>query len=30
VKPPAFAEVIEEMFPNLPALESFARGRRLG
>lgn len=29
-KPPAFAEMIEEMFPNLPALELFARAPRLG
>jgi len=29
-KPPAFAEMIEELFPNLPALELFARGPRLG
>jgi N6-adenosine-specific RNA methylase IME4 len=29
-KPPAFAEMIEEMFPSLPALELFARGPRLG
>lgn len=31
VKPPGFAELIEGMFPNLPALEMFARsGPRLG
>ena len=29
-KPAAFAEMIEEMFPSLPALELFARGPRLG
>jgi N6-adenosine-specific RNA methylase IME4 len=30
VKPPVFAEMIEEMFPNLPAIEMFARAPRLG
>ena len=29
-KPAAFAEMIEELFPSLPALELFARGPRLG
>jgi N6-adenosine-specific RNA methylase IME4 len=29
-KPAAFAEMIEEMFPNVPAVELFARGQRLG
>jgi N6-adenosine-specific RNA methylase IME4 len=29
-KPPAFAEMIEELFPSLPALEMFARAPRLG
>jgi N6-adenosine-specific RNA methylase IME4 len=29
-KPNAFAEMIEAMFPTLPALEMFARGPRLG
>ncbi len=29
-KPNHFAEIIEEMFPNLPALEMFAREPRLG
>lgn len=29
-KPAAFAEMIEEMFPNMPAVEMFARGPRLG
>jgi N6-adenosine-specific RNA methylase IME4 len=29
-KPEAFAEMIEEMFPNVPAVELFARGQRLG
>jgi N6-adenosine-specific RNA methylase IME4 len=29
-KPAAFAEMIEEMFPSLPAIELFARGPRLG
>jgi len=29
-KPMAFAEMIEEMFPHLPAIELFARGPRLG
>jgi N6-adenosine-specific RNA methylase IME4/ParB-like chromosome segregation protein Spo0J len=29
-KPPHFAEMIEEMFPNVPAVELFARGQRLG
>jgi N6-adenosine-specific RNA methylase IME4 len=29
-KPAAFAEMIEEMFPHLPAVEMFARGPRLG
>jgi N6-adenosine-specific RNA methylase IME4 len=29
-KPAAFAEMIEEMFPNVPAVELFARGPRLG
>jgi N6-adenosine-specific RNA methylase IME4/ParB-like chromosome segregation protein Spo0J len=29
-KPHAFAEMIEEMFPNVPAVEMFARGQRLG
>jgi N6-adenosine-specific RNA methylase IME4 len=29
-KPAMFAEMIEEMFPNLPAVELFARGPRLG
>jgi len=29
-KPAAFAEMIEEMFPHLPAIELFARGPRLG
>lgn len=29
-KPEAVAEMIEEMFPSLPALELFARGPRLG
>lgn len=29
-KPAAFAEMIEEMFPSLPALEMFARAPRLG
>jgi N6-adenosine-specific RNA methylase IME4 len=29
-KPAAFAEMIEELFPHLPALELFARGPRLG
>jgi N6-adenosine-specific RNA methylase IME4 len=29
-KPAAFAEMIEEMFPSLPALGLFARGPRLG
>lgn len=29
-KPAGFAEMIEEMFPSLPALELFARGPRLG
>jgi len=29
-KPNAFAEMIEDMFPNMPALEMFARGPRLG
>jgi N6-adenosine-specific RNA methylase IME4 len=29
-KPAAFAEMIEEMFPSLPAIEMFARGPRLG
>jgi N6-adenosine-specific RNA methylase IME4 len=29
-KPAAFAEMIEEMFPSLPAVELFARGPRLG
>jgi N6-adenosine-specific RNA methylase IME4 len=29
-KPPAFAEMIEEMFPSLPRLEMFARGPRPG
>jgi N6-adenosine-specific RNA methylase IME4 len=29
-KPPAFVEMIEEMFPSLPALEMFARMPRLG
>jgi N6-adenosine-specific RNA methylase IME4 len=29
-KPMAFAEMIEEMFPHLPAVELFARGPRLG
>jgi N6-adenosine-specific RNA methylase IME4 len=30
VKPMAFAEMIEEMFPSLPALEMFARAPRAG
>lgn len=30
VKPNAFAEMIEDMFPNVPALEMCARGPRLG
>ena len=29
-KPAAFAEMIEDMFPNLPAVELFARAPRLG
>jgi N6-adenosine-specific RNA methylase IME4 len=29
-KPPAFAEVIEEMFPSFERLEMFARGQREG
>ena len=29
-KPACFAEMIEEMFPNVPAVELFARGQRLG
>lgn len=29
-KPPHFAEMIEELFPSLPALELFARAPRLG
>lgn len=29
-KPAAFAEMIEEMFPSLPALEMFARAPRMG
>jgi N6-adenosine-specific RNA methylase IME4 len=29
-KPNQFAEMIEEMFPNLPAIELFARAPRLG
>jgi N6-adenosine-specific RNA methylase IME4 len=29
-KPHAFADMIEEMFPNVPAVELFARGERLG
>jgi N6-adenosine-specific RNA methylase IME4 len=29
-KPPAFAELIEEMYPNAPAIELFARKSRLG
>jgi N6-adenosine-specific RNA methylase IME4 len=29
-KPPAFAEMIEEMYPHLPAIELFARAPRLG
>jgi N6-adenosine-specific RNA methylase IME4 len=29
-KPAAFAEMIEELFPSLPAVELFARGPRLG
>ena len=29
-KPAAFAEMIEDMFPNLPAIEMFARGPRHG
>lgn len=29
-KPQHFAEMIEEMFPNVPAVELFARGQRLG
>jgi N6-adenosine-specific RNA methylase IME4 len=29
-KPQAFADAIEEMFPNVPGIELFARGERLG
>ena len=29
-KPAAFAEMIEDMFPSVPAIELFARGARLG
>jgi N6-adenosine-specific RNA methylase IME4 len=29
-KPACFAEMIEEMFPHVPAIELFARGQRLG
>jgi len=29
-KPHQFADMIEEMFPNLPAIELFARAPRLG
>lgn len=29
-KPAAFAEMIEELFPNVPAVELFARGPRVG
>ena len=29
-KPACFAEMIEELFPNVPAVELFARGERLG
>jgi N6-adenosine-specific RNA methylase IME4 len=29
-KPQAFAEMIEELFPNTPAIELFARAPRLG
>jgi N6-adenosine-specific RNA methylase IME4 len=29
-KPEAFAEIIEDIFPNVPALEMFARKKRLG
>ena len=29
-KPASFAEMIEDMFPNVPAVELFARGARLG